>query len=122
MLISFLLIDKVILWDFLKGDIFLIKYFFEELSIRIILRFFSFFAFVIKIFSDLEETLRYSFFLLLLYLEINISAFSLAILFLVWKFSRCVDCIFVINTSDGLTKLLRNFISPKLFVPISKIA
>ena len=122
MLICFLLIDKVILWDFLKEDIFLIKYFFEELSIRIILRFFSFFAFVIKIFSDLEETLRYSFFLLLLYLEINISAFSLAILFLVWKFSRWVDCIFVINTSDGLTKLLRNFISPKLFVPISKIA
>ena len=77
---------------------------------------------MIKIFSDLEETLRYSFFLLLLYLEINISAFSLAILFLVWKFSRCVDCIFVINTSDGLSKLLRDFISPKLFVPISKIA
>ena len=88
MLICFLLIDKVTLYNFLIGDIFLIKYFFEELSIRIILRFFSFFAFVIKIFSDLEETLRYSFFLLLLYLEINISAFSLAILFLVWKFSR----------------------------------
>ena len=88
MLTVFLLIDKVTLCNFLKGDIFLIKYFFEELSIRIILRFFSFFAFVIKIFSDLEETLRYSFFLLLLYLEINISAFSLAILFLVWKFSR----------------------------------
>ena len=83
MLICFLFINKVTLYNFLIGDIFFIKYFFEELSIRIILRFFSFFAFVIKIFSDLEETFRYRFCLLLLCFEINISAFSLAILFLV---------------------------------------
>ena len=70
MLICFLLIDKVTLYNFLIGDIFLIKYFFDELSIRIILRFFSFFAFVIKIFSDLDETFKYSFCLLLLYFDL----------------------------------------------------
>ena len=43
-------------------------------------------------------------------------------IFLDLKFSRCVDCIFVINISDGFIILVKYLISPKLFVPNSKIA